>query len=70
MEVGGEIHATAALTLGKELPLPTEQGTGWVPQLVWTFLREQSLVPARNQTSNFKVHSLVAILTNLHQLEN
>jgi len=65
-----QLHAPAALSLQKELPLPTEQGTGWVPELVWTFLREQSLAPAKNQTSDCKAHSLAAILTNLPQSEN
>ena len=45
MKVGGQLHASAALPLGKELPLPTEQGNGWVPELVATFLRSVSLPP-------------------------
>jgi hypothetical protein len=39
----------------KVTPLPTEQDTGWAPQLVWTFWRRKSYCPS--QKSNHRPSS-------------
>jgi len=44
MKVCGHLHALAALSLGKELAVPTEYEAGWGPESVWTFLHK-SLLP-------------------------
>jgi len=35
MEVSGKLHALAALTMGKEPPVPIKQEVGWDPEPVW-----------------------------------
>jgi len=35
MEAGDQLHAPAALSLGKDILVPTEQETGWAPEPVW-----------------------------------
>jgi hypothetical protein len=48
MEVSGQLHAPAALSLGKQPLVPTVQEAGWTPELVqmlWS--REKSLAPTR-----------------------
>jgi hypothetical protein len=46
-----QLHVPDPLTLGNELPVPTEYKAKSAPQLVWTFWRrEKCLVPACNQT--------------------
>jgi hypothetical protein len=36
MEASGQLHAPAALPLGKEPPLAIGQEAGWTPEPVWT----------------------------------
>jgi hypothetical protein len=56
MEVGGQHHAPAAFTLGKD-PIPIVQETGWALETVWigaenlapTGIRFPDL-PARNES--------------------
>jgi hypothetical protein len=38
MEVNGQLHAPAALTPGKELPVPIGEEAGWAPQSVWGYI--------------------------------
>jgi hypothetical protein len=46
MEVSGQTHAQATLSLGKEPPVPTGEEAGWVPEPHWTLLsREGNLAP-------------------------
>jgi hypothetical protein len=46
--------------------VPTEQKTGWDPQLVWTlWRREKSLAPARNQSNSRRTDLLVTELLNV-----
>jgi hypothetical protein len=39
MEASGELHSLAALTLGKELPVPFGKQVVWAPELVWIMWR-------------------------------
>jgi hypothetical protein len=49
MEVGGQLHALAALILGKKPPVPIVQEDGWASEPVWMLWnREKSLASARN----------------------
>jgi hypothetical protein len=44
MKVSGQIHAPAALSPGKEPPVPVGYEAGWAQDLVWTlWSREKSL---------------------------
>jgi hypothetical protein len=45
MEVCGQLHILAALTLGKEPPVHIAQETGWAPEPVWTLYAEKNLLP-------------------------
>jgi hypothetical protein len=36
MDISGQLHAQAALSAGKEPPVPTGQEAGWAPGPVWT----------------------------------
>jgi len=48
MEISGELHAQATLTL-----IPTQKEAGWVLQLTWgIWNREKSFAHARNQTTH------------------
>jgi hypothetical protein len=49
MEVSGQLHALAALTLGKEFPVPLIYEAELAPELVWMLgRREKSPDPAGN----------------------
>jgi hypothetical protein len=51
MWASSQIHATAALPLAKEPPVPIESEGGLVPEPVWTrYSDEKSLYPAWNRT--------------------
>jgi len=50
MEVSGQLHAPAALPLGKEPLVPTEYEAGWDPEPVWTWWREKFPAPTGTQT--------------------
>jgi hypothetical protein len=52
MDVGGELHKLAALSLGKEQPIPIEQETGWAPQLIWAFWRRDKSLAAAAAARN------------------
>jgi hypothetical protein len=41
MEVSGQLHDTAALPPGKELPVPIGYEAGWAPESVWLRWRRQ-----------------------------
>jgi hypothetical protein len=51
-------------------PIPTEQDTGWVPELVWTFWRRKVIAPARNQTTDHPTHRKITLLNTLFCLFN
>jgi hypothetical protein len=40
--VCGQLHASAALTPGKELLVPIGQEVGWTPEPVWTTWRREN----------------------------
>jgi hypothetical protein len=44
MDVGGQRHAPATLHPGK-CPIPIVQQAGWAPELVWTDMGRESLLP-------------------------
>jgi len=49
MEVSGQLHATAALTLGKELPEPIGYEAGWATEPAWARWRRENIpAPAGN----------------------
>ena len=59
--LSGQLQAQAALAPGEALLLPIEWEAGWVPQLVWTFLRrQQNCFPCQESNRNFWVVQAVA----------
>jgi hypothetical protein len=48
MEARYQLHATAALTPGKEPPVPNELVAGWDPISVWTLWRREKSCTAGN----------------------
>jgi hypothetical protein len=58
LEVNGQLHASAALPLVKEPPLPIGLEAGWTPEPVWTTWRRENSWPYRD--SNFSVAQPVA----------
>jgi len=49
MKMSGKLHIPAALTLGKDTPVPLEWEAGWDPELVWMLTaRDKSFASARN----------------------
>jgi len=51
MEVSGQLHAQAALLLGKEPLVPIGQEVGWAPEPFWTrWWREKFPAPAGTRT--------------------
>jgi hypothetical protein len=36
----GQLHAAAAVPVGKESPVPKRKKVGWTPELVWTIKGE------------------------------
>jgi len=46
MEVIGQLHAPAALSPGKEFPLPTAYKAGWVPELPGHSAEERNSQPS------------------------
>jgi hypothetical protein len=65
MEVSVQLHASAALPLGKESSVPVNLKTLCTPDMVWTLWRiGKSLAHTSNQTPqflSFPVYSLVDI---------
>jgi hypothetical protein len=58
--VGGQNHASAALTPGKQPPVSTEQEAGWVPEPVrtvrkWRISRNNKMVCLDSLTEHFAV---------------
>jgi hypothetical protein len=50
MKISGQLHAPAALTLGKDTPVPLEWEAGWDPELVWILARrDKYLASTRNR---------------------
>jgi hypothetical protein len=45
MEVNGQFHASAALTLGKEPSVPIGCETEWTQEAVWTLHNEEKFLP-------------------------
>jgi hypothetical protein len=58
MEMSGQLHAPAALSLGKDSLVPIGYEAGWVPEPFWM----------RWWREKFPVHSLVAVPTELLQI--
>jgi hypothetical protein len=55
MEVSGQLHAPAALPLGKEPLVLNVLEAGWAPEPAWKLLRrEKSFAPARKRTRAFQ----------------
>jgi hypothetical protein len=54
MGVGGQRHAPAAFTPGKD-PVPIVQAAGWVPGPVWT--GAENLAPTRIRSPDFPARS-------------
>jgi len=61
MGVGGQPHAPAAYTPGKD-PVPILQEAGWTPGPVWTDGKSR---PHRDSIPNLPARSSVAIPTEL-----
>jgi hypothetical protein len=51
MEVSGHVHVPAALSPGKDPPVPIGCEAGWVPELVWTLPSSEKSCAAWNQTA-------------------
>jgi hypothetical protein len=67
--MSGQLHAPAALPLGKELSATIGQEAAWAPEPVWTLWRGEKSCTARNRTRAFqpvaipsKLSRLVAVL--------
>jgi hypothetical protein len=58
--VSGQLHATAALPLGKDLPVPFEEEVGWTPEPVWKTWRREITWPYRDSNSDPLVAQPVA----------
>jgi hypothetical protein len=64
MEVSGQLHAPAALTLGKEPPVSIGQEAAWAPGPVWTTWRKfltlpgQELLPLGTPTCSQSLYRL------------
>jgi hypothetical protein len=63
LEVSGQLHAPAALPLGKKLAVPTGQETGWAPEQFWTTWRGENSCPYRDLNSDPSAFQPVAIPT-------
>jgi hypothetical protein len=48
MELSGQFHGLAALTLGKEPQVSVEQELGWAPELVWMIWRRKISCPCHD----------------------
>jgi len=48
MDVSGQLHAPAALLLGKEPLVPIGWEAEWAPEPVWTWWWQKFPVPTRN----------------------
>jgi len=60
MEVSDQLHALAALPLGKEPMVPTGQETGWAPEAVWTQWKKKNSQPLwgiKSLNPNHPAHS-------------
>jgi len=45
MEVSGQLHAPATLSLGKELPVPIRDEAAWAPEPVWRRWQREEAPP-------------------------
>jgi hypothetical protein len=48
LEASGQLHTSADLPPGKELPLPIDYEAVWAPEPVWTTWREEKSHPHRD----------------------
>jgi hypothetical protein len=62
MEGSGQLHAPAALSPGKELPVPIGYETGWAPEPIWT------RCSCRELNSSRPARRIISILTELPRL--
>jgi hypothetical protein len=63
MEVSGQLHAPAALLVGKELLIPIVQEAGWAPEPVRTrWWREKFPAPAGNRTLDHPALIIIIII--------
>jgi hypothetical protein len=60
LEVSGQIHAPAALPLGKEPPVPIGEEGGWATEPVWTTWRRQNCWSYRDSNSDPSVGQSIA----------
>jgi hypothetical protein len=44
MEVNGQLHALASLSLGKKVSVPIGWEVGWTPQLVWMLRKREKFL--------------------------
>jgi hypothetical protein len=72
MDVSGQLHASAALTPGKEPPVPLDEA-GWVPEPVWipwtkTSCPAENLVRILSWQKNFCLLGYNAVLLKLTEV--
>jgi hypothetical protein len=58
--VSGQLHAQAALSPGKEPPVPIGQEAGWAPEPVWTTWIGEKSFPYRDSNSDPSIVQPVA----------
>jgi hypothetical protein len=58
--MSGQFHAPAALSPGKEPPVPIGYEVGWTPEPVWTTWRSKNSSPHRDSNSDPLVVKAVA----------
>jgi hypothetical protein len=77
LEVGGQLHAPAALLLGKKQlppPIPIGEEAGWTPEPVWTISNSYNPWPHRDSNSDLSAIQPIAsrytgYATTAHKLE-
>jgi hypothetical protein len=72
MEVSGQLDAPAALSPGKQPPVPIGEEGGWVPKSAWIFWREKDVLPLSGmepRLTGCPARSLVTIPNELYGLQ-
>ena len=75
MELSGQLHALAALSLTKELPGPIQQKVGWVPDFFCTVWRRENQLSllgvelvCHNRASNYIDRTAYPLAYSLYRL--